>query len=417
MNIYDTALMIETFERKKTRVIDGLYANHIYFDNMPKNEIYIIVIRSGYLTDYTEGYVTLHNDYGTFKSTRIENVFLVEANKSVIPSLSNETVIKLSVTNINEFLSAFYDANTVKEMVNKKVLKDAEKWTTSILEIEKEKKEKQLVGLKHEKKRTVEMLFEISRKIDRLCAEFNFDKVIEEIKRKTMNELAFIMQHKLVDSVEFSDGYLIINTKSLHIREPHTNRRYYLGKMSITIYMSNGNLNIDCVNNDRYSDCWGSNVVHPHVNQEGEPCLGTAAEQFSVFWSEKEYYAAFITILNYLQTVDIEDIAGYEVCQWDEVGDDGEIICEGHSPRINEYEGSGCSDGRVYCAECEGRFDESDGMYVGENFYCRDCFDDLFNICTECGNIVHIDDVFLIDGDYYCETCYNKLTETEEENV
>lgn len=60
------------------------------------------------------------------------------------------------------------------------------------------------------------------------------------------------------------------------------------------------------------------------------------------------------------------------------------------------------------CINCEKHFlHESEGKYDDDDWYCQDCFDDEFCICSDCGEYVRQDDTKEVQDDYVCNECYN----------
>lgn len=167
-------------------------------------------------------------------------------------------------------------------------------------------------------------------------------------------------------------------------------------------------------------DGYIADMHHPHVFSGGDACLGTFANSFYEARANEDYFGTYLLALNFCRTVDIDDEAGAYIGAWDEVDEDGNIICKG-TPRRRAIE---------YCAICE---DEIDGdgyicpicnrlvcydcmevVHNGEHV-CRCCLEDEFEWCS--GNETYFprDEVIEINGEYYHEEFVNNnFTKCEE---
>lgn len=147
---------------------------------------------------------------------------------------------------------------------------------------------------------------------------------INELTKKIQTEFENIIKHKKVISLRYDKEYIIINTVPLTIYEPITKKHYQLGKCKIKIDTTdNYTIKLD---SEIHRNAYWNDSPHPHVNQSGNPCWGTADAQIAQMQAEYQYYGIFITALNYLETCNIEDVAGNRITAWDEIDEDGNII-------------------------------------------------------------------------------------------
>lgn len=63
--------------------------------------------------------------------------------------------------------------------------------------------------------------------------------------------------------------------------------------------------------------------------------------------------------------------------------------------------------------KCENCGKDLNGKIVYEptndgEFYCQDCFEELFVTCSNCGEIIRMDDANEYDGEYYCQDCWDE---------
>jgi hypothetical protein len=117
--------------------------------------------------------------------------------------------------------------------------------------------------------------------------------------------------------------------------------------------------------------------IHPHIPESGSGCLGSLEELISFSLAHCEYDSIVMAILGYLQTANIDDIAGKGYTAWDAYKD-GVLYERGESNEMS-------------CAVCSDGIDE-DTRYICEicgDAVCSDCCSDLNNgddgyVCNNC---------------------------------
>ena len=255
---------------------------------------------------------------------------------------------------------------------------------------------------------------------------------VDKIKDDVINEIDRIYSHKKVVKVEWKDG-LYITVCDVIITEPYSGRKFYIGEAVISLPIANS----ECVyfyetpNTHRAIGFWKDYQIHPHVDNEGIPCMGNADAMIADYLNNKQYYAAFITALNYLQTCNVEDIAGYAVSKWDELLEDGTII-EGHPPVPGEYGDSighfSEYDENECCAICGEEIDYDDEIYhcyecgrpccsdhvtfvdsVSE-YVCDECLDEFYTRCSDCGELFRTDIMYFDEetSEWFCSDCWDE---------
>ena len=137
-------------------------------------------------------------------------------------------------------------------------------------------------------------------------------------EEEVINSILKIKNHKKVTDLEIIDGRLNITTLPIVLTEPKVGVRFQLGTMKIVLPLRPSN-RIYIYGDKMYSNYFG-NGVHPHIDSTGSPCWGTADAQIAAMINEKNYYAAFLTILGYLETCNIEDCAGELVYKYPPIG-------------------------------------------------------------------------------------------------
>lgn len=230
--------------------------------------------------------------------------------------------------------------------------------------------------------------------------KYNF--TMEEDYRKSLREtlereIALIQDHKKVKKVEFTSGGLNIYTTDLIMYEPHANTHYFLGSMRISFRLGQYQ-EIRFFNQTKTVDAFFQGAHHPHVDNGGYPCLGNIETQMHQYLVERQYYAAFITALGYLQTANVEDVAGRSITRWDKCTADGTIL-EKADPSEGEWD-----DDEEYDEEEEQDFNEA---ATGE-MWCTVCdglLDEQSTRCTMCDSMAHNHCGMVIEGRFICEDC------------
>ena len=321
--------------------------------------------------------------------------------KEVPWKLNERKYVKVKSTyfvlvNENGFLETDpFEEKEMEELYIKKIKKEM------ILEMikEKERRRNELENKKEEYEARKRQLVRLSQEINSAMLFIYSNDQEKKIEEKITNELKNIKENKFVKEIKFSNMCIEILFDNLKCTEPKTEKMYALGDVKMYINTYDGEVTFGATENTRTAvGYWGGQQVHPHVDTGGYPCLGTADAMLAQFFADKELYAMVLTALNYLQTCNVEDVAGYGISKWDEVDEEGNVIREGHAPEEDEY-GYSSSYYTEYrdtltCSEC------------GEEIECGDEYG-----CYECGRVL-CDACAIHDGDrYLCPDCHRELNE------
>lgn len=237
-------------------------------------------------------------------------------------------------------------------------------------------------------KRDVKRLEEIDNAI-KCCKRdlYNYFISQEQLRRKVSNEKEYtnkifenllkdidlIIKMNKVDDIVFKDGKFIVYTNPLYIHL--YDRRFYGGRYIIKINLHTSEIRFD--SNTRHRSYWTPQDPHPHVNgNNGEACLGNISSTIAELCAQTQLYALVITLINFLESVNIEDVAGKNIYNWDEVDEDGNII-------QREYNICDCCGGefrqQLYTAYNEIDEDEEGNMEAIEAVQiCEDCRDNTY---------------------------------------
>lgn len=85
--------------------------------------------------------------------------------------------------------------------------------------------------------------------------------------------------------------------------------------------------------------------------------------------------------------------------------DDSYALWDKHNPPVQNLLRR-----EVTCYSCNDRIDEDDAREVNGNWYCEDCFDRNYNICSGCDEYIRTDNTYFApDGQPLCRYCFDRL--------
>ena len=396
------------------RILDATHINKIHADMLKlDNPIAFIVQR-----EYAQLYVTQDFPLQTITIGANTYTYVKHENNIFIEEMCQhkDDDYKVAIATI------VYGKEVTSEAKKKYVVDLVGEKLTEKLERDKTDIQEQINMLRNDMKNYMKKVMEYNKTIEGYMARLAHQTVIDEVLKKTREEIEKIYSHKLTDDIDVANNCIEIRTNNIYIREHKTQSRYYLGKMLISFDLQTGGVRFTNMNNGRSGTYWSDVAPHPHVDSNGEPCLGTADAQLCQFLSNRDWYAAFITAINYLQQVDTDDIAGSYVCIWDEVDESGKVIIPGHPPEENEYgiNCNGCGseldeEDAYYCENCERPLCGECVLIIDGRCYCRDCANEFYKICDECNKWIPDGDEIMYDNMTLCDDCYEQKTKEEEQ--
>lgn len=160
---------------------------------------------------------------------------------------------------------------------------------------------------------------------------------IDRLEETLNKELEIMKNNKKIESVTINDdGYIIVNTKTIYsnvLGKDKVTRRYRFGEYTVKIDASNGKIRfINKNESDKRRSCWGNNCNHPHVQDNGEACLGSASTLIMDCVDRYQWGILADVLVNYLESVNTGDSAGKYFYNWDEVDADGVKLAEQYCP-------------------------------------------------------------------------------------
>lgn len=175
---------------------------------------------------------------------------------------------------------------------------------------------------------------------------------LETIENTTLNDI--LLDNVYVDEVKNDGSIVHVLTKDLFITHfdkqrynelidekycvyndlKYKNRKkmesdkeykFYLGKFDIEINLNNMDVKFFNLNNKRRSH-WNKNCNAPHVDEDGIACLGDLSELMGYAISNNDLYLLIDLCIQYLQSVNLSDLAGKYVISWDLYIEDGDSL-------------------------------------------------------------------------------------------
>ncbi len=205
-----------------------------------------------------------------------------------------------------------------KDTLSRKFQKRIEESSNRIIADDKERlerSERKIHDYQREIKQTYDNVILLRRTIE--SAERN----TVDAKEKVINELDAIAEHERVSDLRIENGILKVSIPDVYAIDKK-DRRFYIGNFVVDINLDNSDVKF-FGDNPRRSH-WTAKDPHPHVNgRDGKACLGNIASTIAELCSYNELYALVMTCLDFLENANIDDSAGKNVVNWEQVDKDG----------------------------------------------------------------------------------------------
>lgn len=297
------------------------------------------------------------------------------------------------INNGNKFIVEYYDEEALEEIIGSLSDIHDKLFINEILKDYEEERNKLLNEYEYSKSKIKGLLTEIvktCKERDKIFVQMNYDRNTIEIKNKIKNEIELIKKHKNFDGLYTKENILGICVKDLIIYEEISERWYWVGNAKIEIDLKYGCIKFYADENNK-KGYWRDSQFHPHIDGCGDACYGDSDAAFATYLSEKEFYGLYLTAVNFLQSVNVHDVAGYAISYWDECDENGNIIREGHCPEDDEYGFSNPEDSKYYKRQYE------NGIIV---------------TCKVCDCEINVEDAYMCDdcNENVCNDCINEIT-------
>lgn len=364
---------------------------------------------------------TYRGDIALWTSAQESNIIFTPEDIDIAEFINNTILIHYDIFENNGIeIATSILANIIKDYImlttlDKEELEKIkyEKMLANILKVIKNANENEL---RREHDRLVMITSDISRYTDGLARLYKeqqqimkrikaTQKASDEKQDKIKKDLEQILALDKIRSITSSnDGKTLnVRTELLYGYTQH-NRCFKLAPYNIIIDFIDGLIRFDCPQAFKRRSCWSDNCPHPHISTGGEACFGNIASTIAQLLADMELFALITILLNYLESINVEDIAGEYCTNWDEVDPDThELIREGRINKESDYYDTLTHEGRYLCGVC--------GEYVDDAVYCDAC---EHYVCRE--HAVYIQDVqewgcVECDDIVYCEQCGKYYTE------
>ncbi|RJE47712.1 hypothetical protein A7K50_03425 [Dehalobacter sp. MCB1] len=326
------------------------------------NELYVLF--DPFANDAQEGiaiftYIMREFQVKVLKPKTFENSWLHTKNKSTLTSRFSDVIKKKKEENMRQDLRYI------------------------------EKYENDIVTYKQSLKTTIDSLNQTRRRV--AAEKSNTDDLLSGV----IKDLDLIVAHKKVDDLQVKNNEITIFTKPLYIYADN-GKRYYGGKYRIVLKPEEADIRF-FGDNPRHS-YWTDRDPHPHVNGDnGRACLGNTESTIAELSAQMQIYALALIGIDFLEAANTKDSAGANVCNWDEVDAEGNIIKYGdEDDELSEH-----------CDACDEYFREGETYHV---------YDRVVTETDEDGN-----ESYYADDEYWvCENCraeYYHFDERVEEYV
>lgn len=154
----------------------------------------------------------------------------------------------------------------------------------------------------------------------------NADKLISEAETRLLGDLDLIVAHPKVTDLQIKDGKFMVFTDDIYCHHDKTGDRYYMGKYRIELQPERTSVKWFNLNNARNGYFSGGKNQHPHINAQGEACMGNISATLAELSSRMELYALVLMAIDFVESVNTSDVAGRKITNWDKVDADGKII-------------------------------------------------------------------------------------------
>jgi len=114
-----------------------------------------------------------------------------------------------------------------------------------------------------------------------------------------------------VKQVKYRDGIIQIFTERITILEG--DNLYDIGEFCINIYTDGQEGGVRICN---LTPLGPKRLHHPHINNDGYPCLGNIKRVVSRYIAKREYLALTDILYNYLKSVNVDDERGSTIVSW-----------------------------------------------------------------------------------------------------
>jgi len=162
------------------------------------------------------------------------------------------------------------------------------------------------------------------------------DKKIQGLQQfddsKIVEQFEMLMTNDMCKNLIVGDNKIVYSTSMIYIEEK--GKRYMIGEFSITVDFADGGILF--YNKTNQGKGVGSNPPpefdgnttynrhHPHIKENGKACLGNISEMLGQLIAKYEINTIFLLLVEWLESVNVDDTAGKGIYWWPEATEKGE---------------------------------------------------------------------------------------------
>lgn len=163
---------------------------------------------------------------------------------------------------------------------------------------------------------------------------------IAKLQDMLNKELAVMRSNKNIKKIDINDnGDILIYTNTIYSNvkgRDNVIRRYRFGEYLVQVGASTGTVKFTNMNKeDMRKSYWNSGrseAPHPHISENGNACLGNASTLIMDCVDRYQWGVLADVLINYLESVNIEDSAGKHYWKWEQVDADGKRLPKQYNP-------------------------------------------------------------------------------------
>lgn len=140
-----------------------------------------------------------------------------------------------------------------------------------------------------------------------------------DVDKETNDVVAKLFSNKKVNNISIYNGGISFLTNDIHCE--HKKIVYNIGKFEIKLGFNYDGARSININNLKWKvRGYQERMNAPHVFSDGKPCLGNAEAVVKDLYANGRYDLVLNFILDYLESVNVDDSAGAHINKWPVVG-------------------------------------------------------------------------------------------------
>ncbi len=153
------------------------------------------------------------------------------------------------------------------------------------------------------------------------------DKLEGESIKNAEQDFQNILDIDVVSNVVLAAGVLNVYTNNVYVQHDHSKKWYDIGTFHISIKVSHGSYNTGSgesgttriLNTKTSVYAFEEGMNAPHVFRGGHLCHGNLGLGVSNSWKDGDMFGVVFQIIMFLQSANLDDVAGTKVDRWEEV--------------------------------------------------------------------------------------------------